>query len=103
MDDRYPTREHNVRKEIGLEVKNWTVHHPLYHEKIVDNNISFKVLKGEVVGFSALQGAGRTELAMSIFGKSYGTHIIIWFCITKRNKGIILRLIVTKEQNGWRE
>ena len=74
-DDRYPTREHNVRKEIGLEVKNWTVHHPLYHEKIVDNNISFKVHKGEVVGFSGLQGAGRTELAMSIFGKSYGTNI----------------------------
>ena len=76
MDDRYPTREHNVRKEIGLEVKNWTVHHPLYHEKIVDNNISFKVHKGEVVGFSGLQGAGRTELAMSIFGKSYGTNKI---------------------------
>ena len=75
MDDRYPTREHNVRKEIGLEVNNWTVHHPLYHEKIVDNNISFKVHKGEVVGFSGLQGAGRTELAMSIFGKSYGTNI----------------------------
>ena len=75
MDDRYPTREHNVRPEIGLEVKNWTVHHPLYHEKIVDNKISFKVHKGEVIGFSGLQGAGRTELAMSIFGKSYGTNI----------------------------
>ena len=75
MDDRYPTREHNVRPEIGLEVKNWTVHHPLYHEKIVDNDISFKVHKGEVIGFSGLQGAGRTELAMSIFGKSYGTNI----------------------------
>ena len=75
MDDRYPSRVHNVRPEIGLEVKNWTVHHPLYHEKIVDKNISFKVHKGEVVGFSGLQGAGRTELAMSIFGKSYGTNI----------------------------
>jgi putative multiple sugar transport system ATP-binding protein len=75
MDDRYPTREHKVQKEIGLEVKNWTVHHPLYHEKIVDKDISFKVHKGEVVGFSGLQGAGRTELAMSIFGKSYGMGI----------------------------
>lgn len=75
MDDRYPTREHNVHKEVGLEVKNWTVYHPLYHEKVVDDNISFKVHKGEVVGFSGLQGAGRTELAMSIFGKSYGTNI----------------------------
>ena len=75
MDDRYPKREHNVRPEVGLEVKNWTVYHPLYHEKIVDHDISFKVHKGEVIGFSGLQGAGRTELAMSIFGKSYGTNI----------------------------
>jgi putative multiple sugar transport system ATP-binding protein len=58
-----------------LEVKHWTVHHPLYHEKVVDKDISFHVHKGEVIGFSGLQGAGRTELAMSIFGKSYGTGI----------------------------
>ncbi|MCD8361887.1 MAG: sugar ABC transporter ATP-binding protein [Lachnospiraceae bacterium] len=75
MDDRYPAREHNVSPEVSLEVKNWTVHHPLYHEKVVDNNISFNVHKGEVVGFSGLQGAGRTELVMSIFGRSYGTNI----------------------------
>ena len=75
MDDRYPTREHHVSKEVSLEVKNWTVHHPLYEEKIVDDNINFKAHRGEVVGFSGLQGAGRTELAMSIFGHSYGTGI----------------------------
>ncbi|MCM1061131.1 MAG: sugar ABC transporter ATP-binding protein [Eubacterium sp.] len=75
MENRYPSREHNIKDEINLEVKNWTVHHPLYSERIVDDNISFNVRKGEVVGFSGLQGAGRTELAMSIFGKSYGTNI----------------------------
>ena len=75
MVDRYPEREHHVSKEVALEVKNWTVHHPLYPEKIVDDNISFHVNKGEIVGFSGLQGAGRTELMMSIFGKSYGTGI----------------------------
>ena len=58
-----------------LEVKNWTVHHPIYQEKLVDDNISFNVHKGEVIGFSGLQGAGRTELMMSIFGKSYGSRI----------------------------
>jgi putative multiple sugar transport system ATP-binding protein len=41
----------------------------------VDNGVSFNVHRGEVVGFAGLQGAGRTELAMSIFGKSYGTNI----------------------------
>jgi putative multiple sugar transport system ATP-binding protein len=75
MEDRYPAREHNVQDEVMLEAKDWTVHHPLYHEKIVDDHISFKVHKGEVIGFSGLQGAGRTELAMSIFGKSYGSDI----------------------------
>lgn len=75
MSDRYPAREHNVKDEIGLEARNWTVHHPLYPEKAVVKDVSFNVHKGEVVGFSGLQGAGRTELAMSIFGKSYGTDI----------------------------
>jgi len=75
MNDRYPEREHNVSDECLLEVRNWTVHHPLYQERIVDDNISFKVHAGEVVGFSGLQGAGRTELMMSIFGRSYGSHI----------------------------
>lgn len=75
MEDRYPKRESCVRDEVILEVKDWTVHHPLYPERIVDDHISFNVHKGEVVGFSGLQGAGRTELAMSIFGKSYGQNI----------------------------
>lgn len=75
MADRYPGRRHNVLPEVGMEVRNWSVHHPLYPEKTVVDNVSFHVHKGEVVGFSGLQGAGRTELAMSIFGKSYGTDI----------------------------
>ena len=75
MDDRYPARVHNVLDEVGMEVKDWTVHHPLYPEKVVVDHVSFKVKKGEVIGFSGLQGAGRTELAMSIFGRSYGTNI----------------------------
>ena len=75
LSDRFPGRQHKISQEIGLEVKNWTVHHPVYTEKVVDDNVSFYVRKGEIVGFSGLQGAGRTELAMSIFGHAYGTGI----------------------------
>ena len=75
LSDRFPSREHHISDEVGLEVKNWTVHHPVYTEKVVDDNVSFNVHKGEIVGFSGLQGAGRTELAMSIFGRSYGSDI----------------------------
>ena len=75
LSDRYPSREHHVSDKVGMEVKNWTVHHPLYPEKKVVDNVSFNVHRGEIVGFSGLQGAGRTELAMSIFGHSYGTEI----------------------------
>ena len=73
--DRFPKRPGVKIGEVNLEVKNWTVYHPLYSERKVCDNVSIKVHKGEVVGISGLMGAGRTELAMSIFGKSYGTNI----------------------------
>lgn len=75
LSDRYPSRVHNVLDDVGMEVRNWTVNHPIYQEKKVVDNVSFNVRRGEIVGFSGLQGAGRTELAMSIFGRSYGTGI----------------------------
>lgn len=73
--DRFPKR-HGVKiGAVNMEVKNWTVHHPIYTERKVVDNVSIKVHKGEVVGISGLMGAGRTELAKSIFGRSYGSHI----------------------------
>ena len=75
IEDRFPKRPGQELGEVSMEVKNWTVHHPLYQEKKVVDDVSFHVRKGEVVGISGLMGAGRTELAMSIFGKSYGTGI----------------------------
>ena len=75
LSDRFPKRVPKISEEKGLEVRHWTVHHPVYTEKVVDNDVSFYVRKGEIVGFSGLQGAGRTELAMSIFGHAYGSGI----------------------------
>lgn len=75
LSDRYPVRKHETGGRIELEVKNWTVYHPIYTEKKVVDNVSFNVRKGEIVGFFGLQGAGRTEMAMSLFGRSYGSGI----------------------------
>ena len=75
LTDRFPKRLDVKIGDVNMEVKNWTVYHPLYSERKVVDNVSFKVHKGEVVGISGLMGAGRTELAMSLFGKSYGAHI----------------------------
>lgn len=75
LTDRFPKRTESHIGDVALEVKNWTVHHPLYPERKVVDNVSLYVRKGEVVGISGLMGAGRTELAMSIFGKSYGKNI----------------------------
>lgn len=75
LTDRFPKRTNPQIGSTSMEILNWTVYHPLYSERKVVDNVSLHVKKGEVVGISGLMGAGRTELAMSVFGKSYGTNI----------------------------
>ncbi|SET89952.1 monosaccharide ABC transporter ATP-binding protein, CUT2 family [Lacrimispora sphenoides] len=73
--DRFPKRDDVEIGERAMEVEHWNACHPLYSDRKVVNDVSFYVRKGEVVGICGLMGAGRTELAMSIFGKSYGVNI----------------------------
>ena len=75
IEDRFPKRPDVKIGDVNMEVSDWTVHHPLYPERKVVDGVSMYVRKGEVVGISGLMGAGRTELAMSLFGRSYGTNI----------------------------
>lgn len=74
MNRRFPTRVSDVG-EVLLAVENWNVWHPEQQSRQVIKDVSFKVRRGEVVGIAGLMGAGRTELAMSLFGRSYGKDI----------------------------
>lgn len=74
IEDRFPKRNTTIG-EVSLEVEHWNVYNPLNPDKKICDDINIKLHKGEVVGISGLMGAGRTEFAMSLFGKSYGQDI----------------------------
>ncbi len=74
LSERYPPRNAKIGETL-LEVKNWSVYHPLHAERQMIKHVSLNVKAGEVVGIAGLMGAGRTEFAMSVFGRAYGQKI----------------------------
>ena len=74
LTNRYPERHPQIGDPF-FEVKNWTVHHPIDTNRIVNEDLNLMIRKGEIIGIAGLMGAGRTEFAMSVFGHSYGSNI----------------------------
>lgn len=97
LTHRFPPRDSKIG-DVIFEVRDWNVYHPLHEDRKVSNNVNINVRKGEIVGIAGLMGAGRTELAMSIFGRSYGTRIS--GSVYKSGKEIDISTIDKAIENG---
>ncbi|MFE6964325.1 multiple monosaccharide ABC transporter ATP-binding protein [Agromyces sp. NPDC057679] len=97
LESRFPDRTPHIG-DVFFEVKDWTIQHPQVPERLVAKGSSFNVRRGEIVGLAGLMGAGRTELAMSVFGRSYGNYLS--GTIVKDGKEIVLKDVESAINHG---
>jgi putative multiple sugar transport system ATP-binding protein len=97
LENRFPPHEPHIGEE-ALRIEDWTVHSPTQRGRVVVSGVNMTLRKGEIVGLAGLMGAGRTELAMSVFGRTYGTDIS--GRLFKEGRPIEARTVREAIQNG---
>ncbi|MCI1776113.1 multiple monosaccharide ABC transporter ATP-binding protein [Paenibacillus lautus] len=98
LTNRYPERTPKIG-EVILEIKDWTVYHELQAGRKVIDKVNMNIRRGEIVGIAGLMGSGRTELAMSVFGKAYGRNVT--GTLRKDGKEIRNQSITEAIENGF--
>jgi putative multiple sugar transport system ATP-binding protein len=97
LEHRFPPREPHVGEEV-LRIEDWTVRSPTIHGRVVVDHANLSLRRGEIVGLAGLMGAGRTELAMSVFGRTYGVDIS--GRVVKDGRVIDVRTVESAIRNG---
>jgi putative multiple sugar transport system ATP-binding protein len=97
LEHRYPEHSPAIGEEI-LRVEDWTVFSPTQRGRKVVDGANLTLRRGEIVGLAGLMGAGRTELAMSVFGRSYGVDIS--GRVVKDGKEVRLRSVADAIEHG---
>jgi putative multiple sugar transport system ATP-binding protein len=97
LEHRFPPREPAIGEEV-LRIEDWTVHSVTNPGRVVVDHATLSLRRGEIVGLAGLMGAGRTELAMSVFGRSYGTDIS--GRVLKDGREIDVRTVRSAIRNG---